>query len=183
METQIPPKGHHSLLMIGPYLLWLNGCIYHNTTWYEGRPRPRRHCIRWRPNSPPRNKGIARHPTFGPCLLWPNVWMDQDATWYAEVNLGPGDVVLDGIPAPYPLKGAQPQVFGPCLLWPNAWMDQDATWCGSRPRLGHIVLDGDPAPPLRKGHSSPLFSALVYCDHGRPSQLLLSSCNIIMKYK
>jgi len=19
---------------------------------------------------------------FGPCLLWPNGWMDQDATWY-----------------------------------------------------------------------------------------------------
>jgi len=38
---------------------------------------------------------------------------------------------------------------------------------------GHIVLDGDPAPP-RRGHSSPpLFSAHVYCGHGRPSQLLL----------
>ena len=21
-------------------------------------------------------------PVFGPCLLWPNDWMDQDATWY-----------------------------------------------------------------------------------------------------
>jgi len=21
-------------------------------------------------------------PLFGPCLLWPNGWMDQDATWY-----------------------------------------------------------------------------------------------------
>jgi len=39
---------------------------------------------------------------------------------------------------------------------------------------GHIVLDGVPAPA--KGHSSPLFSAHVYCGHGRPSQLLLSSC-------
>jgi len=42
---------------------------------------------------------------------------------------------------------------------------------------GHIVLDGDPAPPTQKGHNSPpLFSAYVYCGHGRPSQLLLSSC-------
>jgi len=24
----------------------------------------------------------ARPPIFGPCLLWPNGWMDQDATWY-----------------------------------------------------------------------------------------------------
>jgi len=39
---------------------------------------------------------------------------------------------------------------------------------------GHIVLDGDPAPPT-KGHSSPLFLAYVYCGHGHPCQLLLSS--------
>jgi len=24
----------------------------------------------------------APPPIFGPCLLWPNGWMDQDATWY-----------------------------------------------------------------------------------------------------
>jgi len=27
-------------------------------------------------------KGHSPHPIFGPCLLWPNGWMDQDATWY-----------------------------------------------------------------------------------------------------
>jgi len=38
------------------------------------------------------------------------------------------------------------------------------------------VLDGDPSPP-QKGHSNTLlFSAHVYCGHGRPSQLLRSSC-------
>jgi len=35
----------------------------------------------------------------------------------------------------------------------------------------HIVLDGDPASPPRTP------SAHVYCGHGRPSQLLLSSCS------
>jgi len=40
---------------------------------------------------------------------------------------------------------------------------------------GHIVLDGVPAPAKGAQHS-PLFSAHVYCGHGRPSQLLLSSC-------
>jgi len=39
---------------------------------------------------------------------------------------------------------------------------------------GHIVLDRVPAP--RKGHISSPFLAHVYCGHGRPSQLLLSSC-------
>jgi len=39
----------------------------------------------------------AQPPLFGPCLLWPNVWMDEDATWYGGrhrprphcVRLGP----------------------------------------------------------------------------------------------
>jgi len=39
------------------------------------------------------------HPIFGPCLFWPNGWMDEDATWYTEVNLGPGHIVLHGVPA------------------------------------------------------------------------------------
>jgi len=29
----------------------------------------------------PRKKGTP-HPIFGWCLLWPNGWMEQDATWY-----------------------------------------------------------------------------------------------------
>jgi len=40
---------------------------------------------------------------------------------------------------------------------------------------GHIVLDG--VPGLReRGTAAPTFSAHVYCGHGRPSLLLLSSC-------
>jgi len=40
---------------------------------------------------------------------------------------------------------------------------------------GHIVLDGVPAL-LETGTAASIFSAGVYCGHGRPSQLLLSSC-------
>jgi len=65
-------------------------------------------------------------------LLWPNGWMDEDAAWYTEVDLGPGHIVLYGVPAP--AKGAQqPPSFRPM--------------------------------------------SIVYCGHGRPSQLLLSSCS------
>jgi len=42
---------------------------------------------------------------------------------------------------------------------------------------GHIVLYGDTAPRER-GTAASLYSAHVYCGHGRPSQLLLSSCRI-----
>jgi len=41
---------------------------------------------------------------------------------------------------------------------------------------GHIVLDGVPALRKRGTAAPPLFSAYVCCGHGRPSQLLLSSC-------
>ena len=65
----------------------------------------------------------------------------------------------------------------------SIYCGQTAGWIktplGTEIDLGpsHIVLDGDPAPP-RKGHSSPpLFGPCLYCGHGRPSQLLLSSCH------
>jgi len=49
--------------------------------------------FRWGPSSPPQKKKI------GPCLLWPNGWMDQDATCYGGRHR-PGDIVLDEDPAP-----------------------------------------------------------------------------------
>jgi len=45
-----------------------------------------------------------------------------------EVGLDPGDIVLDGDPAPLPKKGQSPLQFLPCLLWSNGYMDQDAIW-------------------------------------------------------
>ena len=69
-----------------------------------------------------------------------------------KVNIGQGDVFLDGVAAP--LKGAQPPVFGSCLLWPYGWMDEDATWYRSRPRpRPHCFRRGTSSS--RKGHSSP----------------------------
>jgi len=50
-----------------------------------------------------------------------------------EVNLGPGDLVLDGDPTPN--KGhAAPQFPAHFLVWPKGWMRQDATWYGGRPQ-------------------------------------------------
>jgi len=64
------------------------------------------------PAPPPQKGGTAQpHPIFGPCLLWPNGWMDQDATWY-------GHIVLHGNPV-LPKKGTQTPIFGPWLLWSN----------------------------------------------------------------
>jgi len=68
--------------IFGPCLLWPNGCMHQDTTWYENRPQHREHCVRWGPRSLPLKGHSPQFPIFDPCLLWPNGWMDQDATWY-----------------------------------------------------------------------------------------------------
>ena len=104
-----------------------------------------------------------------------------------EVGLGPGDFVFDENPATHRKKGTPtPPNFGPCVLWPNGWMDEDADWYGSRPRPRPYCTRRGPTPSSHKSgtDSTPLFSAHVYCGHGRPSQLLLSSCcNVISHIK
>jgi len=45
----------------------------------------------------PSKKGHSPHsslPIFGPCLLWPNGWMDHNATWYGG-RPHPSHIVLD----------------------------------------------------------------------------------------
>jgi len=60
--------------------------------------------------------------------LLAHVYCGQTAGWIKitlgmEEDLGPGDIVLDGIyiSAPFPQKrGSTPTpLFGPCLLWPS----------------------------------------------------------------
>ena len=46
----------------------------------------------------------AEPPIFGPCLLWPNGWMDQDATCY-NGRPPPGQHCVRCGPSPAPHKG------------------------------------------------------------------------------
>jgi len=67
MGTNLPPKRAQPQIF-GSCLLRPNGWMDQAATWYGGRPRPRRHCVRW---GPPR-KGVQQPPLFGPCILRPN---------------------------------------------------------------------------------------------------------------
>jgi len=40
-------------LIFGPFLLWPNGCMHQDDTWYGGRPQPRGLCVRWGPSPSP----------------------------------------------------------------------------------------------------------------------------------
>jgi len=50
----------------------------------------------------------AEPPIFGPCLLWPNDCMDQDANWCGGRPRPRHDIVLDGDPAPPQKRGRAP---------------------------------------------------------------------------
>jgi len=79
------------------------------------------------------------------CVLWPNGWIDQDATWYGGTGIGLDKATLckmgtqihptkRGIAATATVVVYASIVMsqaslnrGPCLLWPNGWFDQDTT--------------------------------------------------------
>jgi len=125
----------------------------------------------------PSPKGGGAPPQFSA-----RVYCGQTAGWIKmplgrEIGLSPSDIVLDGDPAPPSPKGTEPKFSS------HIYCGQTARWMkmplGTEGDLspGQIMLDDDPVPPCERGTTAPaLFSAHVYCDHGRPSQLLLSSC-------
>jgi len=82
------PKGAEPHPIFGLRLLWPNGCMDQDVTWYGGRPRPTRHCVRCRP-SYPQKKGT---PT--PTQFLAHVYCGQMAGWMktplgTEVDLSP----------------------------------------------------------------------------------------------
>ena len=99
------PKEAQPPTIFGRYLLRPNGCMDQDVTWYGGRPRPRRLCVRWGLRSPsPKGGGVA--PKFSA-----HVYCGETAGWIkmpvgTKVGLSPGDSVLDGVPPP-PHKGVE----------------------------------------------------------------------------
>jgi len=69
-----PQKGRSLQFSVHVYCGQTAAYMDQGVTWYGGRPRPTRHCVRRGPSSPtPKD---AQPPIFGQCPLWPNRWMD-----------------------------------------------------------------------------------------------------------
>ena len=140
MGTQLPLKGAQPPPppIFGPCLLWPNGWMAQDATWYGGNPRPRRRCL----------DGVAAPPKRGTALQFSvHVYCGQTAGWMKtplgiEIYLGPGHIVLDGDPAPL-RKGhstdSSPPLFGPCLLWPRSPISATAELLFSTPISGATV--------------------------------------------
>ena len=101
-----------------PILLWLNGWMHQDATWYEGRPQLRRLCVRWGPSPPPqkgRSPQFSAHVYSGQTAVWIKMPLDTEVGLTQHcVRWGPSS------PSP---KGAQPPIFVQYPLWPNGWMD------------------------------------------------------------
>ena len=100
-------RGRAPSPIFDPFLLWPNGWMHQDDTWYGGRPQPRRLCVRWGPSPSPKR---GRSPQFSA-----HVYCDQTAGWIKmplrmEVGLGPNDIVIDGDPAP-PQKETSAHVY------------------------------------------------------------------------
>jgi len=150
-------------------VLWPNGWMDQDETWHGGRPRPRPHCVRWGPSYPlPK-----RHsPQFSAHVCCGQMAGLTEMPLVTEVGLSPGDIVLYWDPA-LPKRGHTP-TFRPMSIVAK-WLDGLSLGTEVGLGLGNIVLDGDPAAPKRD--TAPIFGLRLLWPNGRPSQLLLSTCD------
>jgi len=156
--------------IFGPFLLWPNGWMYQDATWYGCIPQPRGLCVRWSPSPPPHKWG-------GGLKFSALVYCGQTAGWIKmalgmEVSLSLGAFVLDGDPALSPKGGRAPsQIFGPFILWPNGWMHQDAIWYGGRPQPRGLSVRWGPSPSPKRGRSpSPILGPCLLRSNGCTDQ-------------
>jgi len=106
------PKGGITLIF-GRCLLWPNGWMDQDATWYGCRPRPRPHSVRWRPSSP--KMGDSPQFSANVCLI---VAKRLDSRCHLIRNYRPRRRPWG--PGSCPTKrGTAAPSFGPCLLWPN----------------------------------------------------------------
>jgi len=119
----------------------------------------------------PRKKGhsstkFSAHVYCGQTAGWSKMRLDM------EVDLGPGDAVLDGVPAP--AARATAPSFRPMARWMETPLGTEVVV-----RPGHIVLeDGDPVLPTKGAQPPPLFGRCLLWPRS-PSQRLVSSCYIL----
>jgi len=133
-------------LYFAPCLLWPNGCMDQDATWYGGMPRPRRHCVRWGPSFEFQKGGGASSLIFGPSIVAKRL-DDQDGTWHGGGPWCRPHCARWGPSSP-PQKGGR----APSQFLAHVYCGQTAVYIriplGTEVSLslGDIVLDGDPAP-------------------------------------
>ena len=143
-------------MLIGPILLW-------RLRWVANTHLPRPRYLRPTKYGCQGSKG----------------WMNQDAIWYGDKARPRRRCVRWGRSPHPPKRGTHTHFSAHVYCGQTAgWMKTPLVPNGSRPRpRKHCVRRGCSSPVKGAAQQPPpLLSAHVYCRHGRPSQLLLSSC-------
>jgi len=107
MGTQLPltEKGGTPPIF-GPCLLCPMAWIYHDATWYRGSPRPKRHCVRWRPSSPSPERGQGPSPNFRPMSVV--VGRLHGSRWHLVMPRPRPHFARWGPSSPFPKRGHTP---------------------------------------------------------------------------
>jgi len=142
-DTAPPPQRGTAPSNFRPSVVakWLDGSRCHLV---GGRPRPKRHCVRWEPSSPPQ-KGdrftqFSAHVYYGQTAGWMKMPLGM------ELGLGPGHIVLDWDPATLLRKGRTAPNFQTMSVVAKRL---DGSRC-------HLVLKWASAmPPCVRGGPSP----------------------------
>jgi len=121
-ETQPP--------IFNPFLLRPNCWMPQDAIWYGSRPRPRPHCIRWEPSSPPQRR--RRSPQFSASVYCGQTAGRIKMPLGTVVNLVRDDIVQHGVAAP-PKRGTAPAQFSA-----HVYRGQTAGWL--RAPLGTEVI-------------------------------------------
>jgi len=95
-------------------------------------------CSMWS-QLPSEKRAHPPHPIFGPCLLWANGWMDEDAAWYGSRPRPRPHCTRRG-PSSLEMGTAVSLLFGPCLLWPRSPISATAELVVIMAALGHYIF-------------------------------------------
>jgi len=66
--------------------------------------------------APSQKGGGASSPIFGPCLLWPNSWIDQDGTWHGGGPWSRPHCARWGPSSPRQIRGQSAPNFRPIFI-------------------------------------------------------------------
>jgi len=106
--------------------------------------------------APPPQKGEQSLPIFGPCLLWPNGWMDEAGTWHGGRRPQPRRLCVRWGPSPPSPKGGGAHFYcgqtAGCIKMPLGTDVGLSPW--------DFVLNGDPVPSPKSGRSPPNFRSM-----------------------
>jgi len=166
MGSQPPPhKGSGAPSPIfGPFLLWPNGLMYQDATWYEGRPQPTGLCVRCGPSPLPKKEaepggGAPQFSAHVYCGQTPG-WIEVALTWHGGMPWSSPHCARMEHSSP-PEKGGGARGQSPPQFSVHLYCGQTAG-CIKMPLgmevgliPGDFVLDGEPALSP-KGGGAPL---------------------------